>query len=147
MRPQPYVHSQHSRHARRKGRRLGAVWLFLSDNNWRNGMFCGHTEAAHIGHGIDDLCSLDGPRIAVHRSRPRALHINGRIVRVRRVWNWPGNWCWTGYLLSARDAARALQKLRASGYSPDCAPCGFWGAWGGRRPLTAEIVKRYGGRP
>ncbi len=144
--PQPYVHSRRSRLARHRGRRIGAVWLFLADNDHRNGMFAGRCEAAHIGHGVDDLCSLEGPRVALNRTRPRALLVNGRAVRVRRVWHWPGNWCWTGYLLSARDAARALQKLRAAGFDPDCAPSGFWGAWRGRRPLTPALVQKYGGR-
>jgi hypothetical protein len=120
------------------------VWICLADNDHRNGSFAGEAEAASIGGSKErDLCSLEGPPIAVAR-KGYTLTINGRRYRVRAYWPWVGNWCWSGYALHAREAARLLQQLRAAGYGPDTAPIGFWGAWYGRRPLTARLACTYG---
>lgn len=126
------------------------TWIFLADNHPRSGNFANWVEGAHIGGPPDlELCSLEGEGLPVERglaARPRWVSVAGRRYPIRSYRPWVGNWCWTGYLLHARHAARLLQRLRSvGGYDPDSAPTGFWGAWRGRRPITPHLVLAYGG--
>jgi len=114
------------------------ITIDIACNNYRNGSFQGYANDISISLPDGESVELNGGYTRIAFPQPNLVRIAGVSASTVRQRSWPGNWCWESVVVSAADALRILNKLKARRWSVQCAPEAFFDRWELEAGISAE---------
>lgn len=121
--------SDRRRYGKRPHKPIETIYVDVTCNDPRNGMFDHKAQAISIGDGsaLELWAACHAP---VFHEGEKGIRICRRWWPVKTCGHWVGNWCWNSYGLSIPTAAELLIAVKRSGlFSIDAGWEQIWKWW------------------